>query len=339
MTALADHSLLRCSPPPPVDLAEGEYRPIEGEVEPFAADPADELLVSDVPPAAPSGALVRRWTAGRRATLVSFAAAAALHAAAIAAGLHYAKPAISQPPQLVLPQGWATDFAGSSDAGARTAILQPAPPMDLPVPQAVAAQRPGGAPPGELEPITITPPPVAIDAAQGTADFGPLPALGADSAAPAVNFRTPPIAPGQSGKASGDAHESAADAPASAPATERHPSPSGGSASDGAGAGSGGGVQGVPDGMPVPSKRNRMPAYPEVARQNKWTGTVRLELEVDEKGRVTAVHVVGSSGYPVLDEAAAKAAEKWSFTPATLNGRPMPVTVPIPMNFTLNDRR
>ena len=43
------------------------------------------------------------------------------------------------------------------------------------------------------------------------------------------------------------------------------------------------------------------PAYPEVARQHGWEGTVTLHLELRADGTVGDVQVARSSGHEVLD--------------------------------------
>jgi protein TonB len=44
--------------------------------------------------------------------------------------------------------------------------------------------------------------------------------------------------------------------------------------------------------------------YPALARRKGWEGEVMLALRVESDGRLTGIHVVGSSGYRVLDHAA-----------------------------------
>jgi protein TonB len=58
------------------------------------------------------------------------------------------------------------------------------------------------------------------------------------------------------------------------------------------------------------------PSYPGIALRNKYTGTVMIEMRVDESGNVTSAEVQKSSGYPVLDEAALKVVKsRWRFPP------------------------
>jgi protein TonB len=44
--------------------------------------------------------------------------------------------------------------------------------------------------------------------------------------------------------------------------------------------------------------------YPALARRKGWEGEVTLALRVESDGRLTGIHVIGSSGYRVLDHAA-----------------------------------
>lgn len=44
--------------------------------------------------------------------------------------------------------------------------------------------------------------------------------------------------------------------------------------------------------------------YPLLARRKGWEGNVTLALRIEIDGRLTGIHVVGSSGYRVLDDAA-----------------------------------
>jgi protein TonB len=324
MTALADHPRYSA---PSADLAAWEFAPVDTQT-------PDECELPAVLPASIVESS-RRKKSGKGSTLFAFTIAAAVHAAAIAVGLRYATAPAYRPPTLVLPQGWATEFHGTSDAGTPS-ILRPATPLDLPVPPASTANAlpPMTLPPGDLEPVNVTPPPITLNPDSGTSDFGPLPPLGVDTAAPAVTFRHPP----------GGATSAGSDTPtrntaATVATAVSLPSPTGGSASVGAGDGDGGGPQGVPDGLPVPSTRNKKPVYPDTARRKGWTGTVQLELDLDAAGRVTAARLLRSSGFDLLDGAALDAAQGWTYAPATLNGRPVPVTVPVPIVFGLEPRR
>ncbi len=64
-------------------------------------------------------------------------------------------------------------------------------------------------------------------------------------------------------------------------------------------------------------------------------GRVGLRIRVRPDGSVAQVDVVASSGAPVLDQAAARAAAGWIFTPATRDGAPVEAWVVIPVRFVV----
>ncbi|MFW8601936.1 energy transducer TonB [Desulfobacterota bacterium M19] len=81
--------------------------------------------------------------------------------------------------------------------------------------------------------------------------------------------------------------------------------------------------------------RNPPPRYPALARRRHYTGTVILEVLVNNKGLVSKLRVVGSSGYLLLDEAALAAVRQWQFAPGTEGGRPTAMRVKVPIRFRL----
>jgi len=60
-------------------------------------------------------------------------------------------------------------------------------------------------------------------------------------------------------------------------------------------------------------ERPSMPSYPAVARGENLQGKVSMRLLLDDEGRVKAAIVAESSGHPLLDEAAVKAALGWQW--------------------------
>ena len=76
------------------------------------------------------------------------------------------------------------------------------------------------------------------------------------------------------------------------------------------------------------------PAYTSEGRQASIEGVVKLEVSVDEAGRVTQVRVVKGLGYG-LDEAAVAAARQWTFKPATRCGKPVSYVVKPGVRFQL----
>ena len=75
------------------------------------------------------------------------------------------------------------------------------------------------------------------------------------------------------------------------------------------------------------------PSYPEVARQTNQIGSVRVEVNIDEQGNVTAAHAL--SGPVLLRNAALGAARGWKFRPSTVAGVPVKTTTVIVFNFKL----
>ena len=83
-----------------------------------------------------------------------------------------------------------------------------------------------------------------------------------------------------------------------------------------------------------PLKTNR-PPYPRRAREEGWHGRVILRLSIQPTGTVEHATIHESSGYPLLDDSAIKAATQWEFQPAKNGGFPVASTVNIPIQFDL----
>ena len=64
-------------------------------------------------------------------------------------------------------------------------------------------------------------------------------------------------------------------------------------------------------------------------------GRVVLRILVQSDGSARQVSVVESSGSPVLDEAALRAAAEWAFAPATRDGQPVEAWAIIPVRFVV----
>ena len=73
------------------------------------------------------------------------------------------------------------------------------------------------------------------------------------------------------------------------------------------------------------------PQYPPVARAAKASGTVVVQVTIDENGNVTSANAV--SGHPLLQAAAVVAARGAKFSPTKLSGQPVKVTGIIQYNF------
>ncbi len=268
---------------------------------------------------------LRRRKSGSDGWCISLIISLFVHVSLLGLGFYAVRQSMGHydAPQLILPKGWATDFDGTGNAGASFQNVQP---LIISAPAAGAAEKSVTNPFDKYEPVDVTPPAVTIDASLGTEEVSALPMLGGSVSAPA-NSRRPPV-----GSAGGD-EVIVASAGSSGGATLEDSNRVNGSAASGAGDGSGGGTQGVPEGLPVPSIRNKIPPYPVQALRNRWTGTVLLELTIDASGEVSAARILKSSNYEVLDQSALETARTWQFAPARLNGRAIALTVARPVNF------
>lgn len=74
------------------------------------------------------------------------------------------------------------------------------------------------------------------------------------------------------------------------------------------------------------------PEFPAIAKSARASGSVTVEIMIDETGNVIAAHAV--SGHPLLQAAAVKAARQASFSPTRLNGEPVKVSGVLIYTFT-----
>jgi protein TonB len=81
---------------------------------------------------------------------------------------------------------------------------------------------------------------------------------------------------------------------------------------------------------------NPLPKYPLVAREKGYEGTVYLRVLVRADGRVERLAVDRSSGYEILDRAAADSVKEWAFFPAKKGGKSVESWVLLPVKFALN---
>jgi protein TonB len=73
------------------------------------------------------------------------------------------------------------------------------------------------------------------------------------------------------------------------------------------------------------------PAYPPIAKAAHASGTVTVQVTIDENGNVISAHAV--SGHPLLQAVAVAAARGARFSPTKLSGQPVKVTGVITYNF------
>ncbi len=75
------------------------------------------------------------------------------------------------------------------------------------------------------------------------------------------------------------------------------------------------------------------PVYPPAARTVRMSGVVKVDVVVDEEGKVTEVQK--TSGPAMLQRAAADAIKKWKFKPFIRDGQPTKATGYVSFNFNL----
>ncbi len=82
-----------------------------------------------------------------------------------------------------------------------------------------------------------------------------------------------------------------------------------------------------------PHKRQGGPPYPEEARNAGVSGTVVVEIFVDETGTVRGARIIQS--VPLLDAAALETVRNWQYEPTLVGGRPVPIKMGVTVTFTL----
>jgi protein TonB len=75
------------------------------------------------------------------------------------------------------------------------------------------------------------------------------------------------------------------------------------------------------------------PNYPQLAKQARISGTVRLAALISAAGHIQDLRAV--SGHPMLIPAAIEAVRQWVYRPTLLNGQPVEVLTDIEVNFVL----
>jgi protein TonB len=82
---------------------------------------------------------------------------------------------------------------------------------------------------------------------------------------------------------------------------------------------------------------NPRPAYPPIARRLGLEGLVLLRVDVSPGGAPEKIVVAQSSGAALLDEAAVKAVQGWTFVPARRGDTPIAHPVEVPIRFQLKN--
>jgi protein TonB len=252
------------------------------------------------------------------------------HTAALGLVVWVVTPSVPQEPSasLGLEVVWATAPSNAVGEGAAAEPAMPSPAEAPPAPEEPPAAMPEAAttPPTPSEPEASPPPPADTPAERPPEptpapapepNRGPLPADPLPMPPPAQPRSTPPRA----------------SAAPPAPATSAVP-PSAAAAEGAPGPGR------VTAGRTTPPRpddgfRNASPTYPETARQRGQEGSVLLDLTVGVDGRVLGAEVAQSSGFPILDAAARRAALGWRFRPALDDGQPVPARLRSTVQFRL----
>ena len=80
------------------------------------------------------------------------------------------------------------------------------------------------------------------------------------------------------------------------------------------------------------------PLYPPFSRRSGHMGLVLLSVLVNQKGKVSGISVMKSSGYTELDQQALRTIrDRWKFKPAMKYGIPLATEVVVPIRFSLSN--
>lgn len=78
------------------------------------------------------------------------------------------------------------------------------------------------------------------------------------------------------------------------------------------------------------------PRYPPRALRAGIEGTVVIEATIGKDGKTKNIKVIRSSSFPILDQAAIEAIQKWEYTPTTIDGEPIELVLTVTVNFVLS---
>jgi protein TonB len=96
----------------------------------------------------------------------------------------------------------------------------------------------------------------------------------------------------------------------------------------------------VMDSQVIPAKpdssANQPPQYPREALEHHEQGRVLLSINVLPNGHPSSIKITTSSGFMLLDKAAAAAVMQWHFQPAEHAGKPVASVLPFWISFELN---
>lgn len=89
------------------------------------------------------------------------------------------------------------------------------------------------------------------------------------------------------------------------------------------------------DEAPVPVK-TVPPEYPDKLKRDGVSGVVSLMVTVTEDGKVTEASVAKST-HRDFEEPAIAAVKQWRFKPAKKDGKPVALTIRLPLQFAVKD--
>ncbi|HVU37535.1 MAG TPA: energy transducer TonB [Opitutales bacterium] len=232
---------------------------------------------------------------------VGYLVAVALHAAVLFGIAPRAPQPVPPPEKKYLEVSLATapaDMPVPPAAAATPPPPEPPPPEPPPPPPPEPPPEPPPPPPKVEEPFPEpAPPPPAAPPAPAPVASAPVPAT------------PPPLVPHPQRQAYGPVTSSAPAAPA----------------------------QGTYIAVTDPSYLERVePEYPAQARRMHQQGKTTLALYINALGSLDKVEIIKSSGYRLLDEAAAEAMKASRFRPAYQGTTPIPSRAEVTINFVLN---
>jgi TonB family protein len=95
-------------------------------------------------------------------------------------------------------------------------------------------------------------------------------------------------------------------------------------------------ASGPPDSTKLVAIKTEKAIYPYEAREQKLQGEVVVKILVSEEGDVESAEI--ASGNSILGKSAVNAVKKWKFKPFIKNGKPVKVSMKVPIDFAFSDK-
>ncbi len=95
------------------------------------------------------------------------------------------------------------------------------------------------------------------------------------------------------------------------------------------------GIYSKVDERPTPVK-TVPPKYPSELKRDGISGIVAVQVVIDESGKVISTKVIKTTNAD-FDRWAIEAAEKWTFTPGKVGGKPVKMRLTVPFRFNAED--